>query len=459
MTDAIVALQEANAAIYARMKDFQGKKADAWSAEDQTNWDALNADYNRNKEEMDRLKRIEQVRLDMVKDDAIQRDKKITPPEDVAGPVAAPTYGQRALAFQGWIRSFHPEKVKVSKAHRAAMTACGVRDRQPEIELPLCSTQELRGMIRRGKMNTWERLAAAQGLAFRADDLSTVTNDGGETIPEGFMANWEMALLAYGGMRSVAEIIRTETGNDLPWPTTDDTGNTGELPGEGSASTEQGTTTSSMTLQAWKYSSKIFKVSSELMQDSAFNLAAEIGRMMAERIARIQNTHFTTGDASSKPNGIVTAAADSGVTAASSTTYTGDELIDIVHSVDPAYRIPNGTGWMMNDTTVKAIRKILVAAEAAHYAWQPGMQAGLPDMLFGFPVTINQDMASPATTAKTIVFGQLNKYKIRDAGAIRVRRTDDLYLATDQVGFVAFQRSDGDLLDAGTNPVKWADHT
>jgi HK97 family phage major capsid protein len=280
-------------------------------------------------------------------------------------------------------------------------------------------------------------------------------------VPDETMRALEVSMLAFGGMRSVATVLRTETGADLPIPTVNDTSNTGEIITENNVANEAGVTFAQTVLQSFLYSSKYVLVSQQLLQDSAFNVGELLGRLLGERIARITNTHFTTGDGSSKPRGIVAGAGDSTVTAASSTLYTYDEVLDLVHSVDPAYR--NGARFMLNDTTLKNIKKIKVLQYSGDTTgmplWQPSMQLGAPDTILGFPYVINQAMASPASGAKSLIFGDLSKYLIRDVRDIVIQRLDERFAEYHQVAFLAFSRHDGDLLDAGTDPVKWADHT
>jgi HK97 family phage major capsid protein len=141
-----------------------------------------------------------------------------------------------------------------------------------------------------------------------------------------------------------------------------------------------------------------------------------------------------------------------GVVAASKTAVTDAEIVSLVHVLDPAYR--TNAIWMFHDTILAAIRG-LKDVTSGQYLWQPGMQAGVPDRLFGYRYVVNQSMASAqAQAAKIILFGDFSKYKVRDVAGIRLVRLDELFAQTDQVGFVAFLRSDGQLLDAGTNPIK-----
>jgi len=282
-----------------------------------------------------------------------------------------------------------------------------------------------------------------------AQSVGTTTAGGHTTFP-GFVTNLEQAMLQFGGMRQVSTILRTATGSALDWPTVNDTSNTGALLSENTQDSEQDVTFGNLTLDAYKYTSKIVRVSVELMQDSAFNMGAVIGSLIGERLGRIQNTHATTGTGSSQPNGVITAAT-LGKTAAGAAAITMDELLDLQASVDPAYR--QGASWMFNDATRNYIRKLKSTDSVYH--WQPGAVAGDPDRLLNHTITINQDMASIATTAKTVLFGALAKYLMREVLGVTLVRMNERYADYHQVAFVAIMRFDGDLLDAGTNPVKY----
>lgn len=291
------------------------------------------------------------------------------------------------------------------------------------------------------------------GPEFRGQTVGT-GSAGGFTVPEGFVNAWEFAQKAFGGMREASRILPTDSGNDLPYPTANDTDNVGEIVAEeASIGSHVGVTVGQVILKAYKYSSKLVQVSRELLEDSAFDVAAEVGRMLGERIGRITNTHFTTGDNASKPQGVVTGAV-SAFTAASATAITVDELIRLFHSVDRAYRMGPNVFWMFNDSTLEAIRK-LTKADWAVPVWQPGLAAGEPDRILGKPYIVNNDVAAIATGAKSVLFGDFSKYLIRDVAAFRLRRLEELYAANDQVGFIAFMRHDGRLLDAGTAPIKF----
>jgi len=284
--------------------------------------------------------------------------------------------------------------------------------------------------------------------------LQSTTTTGGYTVADEAMKSLEVALLAYGGMRSTSTVIRTSTGGPLPIPTTNDTANKGVIIGENTTSTELEMTFGQLVLDAWKYSSKYILASIEFLQDTSINANAFLGEALGTRIARITNDHFTTGTGS-QPNGIVTAATTSGITTAATQTITYDNLVDVVHAVDPAYRV-NG-GFMLHDTALKIIKKMKVLQYSGDTSgaplWMPGLTSGQPDTILGYPYTINQSLATIASGSKSLLFGQLNKYIIRDVKDVTVLRLDELFALLGQVAFLALSRHDGDLLDAGTHPV------
>ena len=283
--------------------------------------------------------------------------------------------------------------------------------------------------------------------------LQSTTTTGGYTTADETMRALEVALLAFGGVRSVATVIRTATGGPLPIPTTNDTANKGEIIGENTTSNELEMTFGQLVLDAWKYSSKYILASIEFLQDTSINANQFIGEALANRIGRITNDHFTTGSGS-QPNGIVTASTAGVTGVADPPTY--DNFVDLVHSVDPAYRV-NGR-FMMNDATLKSIKKIKVLQYSGDTTgiplWSPGLTLGQPDTILGYSYVINQSMASPGSSAKKVLFGDFSKYIVRDVKDVTLVRLDELFALLGQVAFLALSRHDGDLLNAGTNPVK-----
>jgi HK97 family phage major capsid protein len=280
--------------------------------------------------------------------------------------------------------------------------------------------------------------------------------------PSEMLRALEEALLAHGGIREVATVIRTDTGVPLPFPTVNDTANKGAIITETTQeTTDLPPTFGQMVLHSYTYSSKKVPVSIEFLQDNAINFEARIGEMLGTRIARITNDHFTTGTGSGQPTGIVTAAVDAGVAVASASAVSYAEIMALEHSVDPAYRMrgPNGSKFMFNDTMLLALKKIMVPHFTGDTGgwplWRPGLTVAEPDTIDGYQYVINQSMASPAAAAKAMLFGALSKYQIRDVRLVEIVRLNELRAEFREVEWFAFYRGDGNLLDAGTHPVKF----
>ena len=303
-----------------------------------------------------------------------------------------------------------------------------------------------RGMVElEGELRTALRSGWQADKESRAQSVGTASA-GGYLVPEGFRAQIVETMLDYGAVARVAQVITTNTGAVLPWPTNNDTGNVGALLAENTQVSEQDLTIGSAQLDAYKYTSKLVRVSLEFLQDVDW-IDAEgfLGRKLGERIGRIENQHFTTGTGTAQPNGIVTGAT-SGVTAASTTAITGDELISLVHSVDPAYRRSNRSRFMLSDAALASIRKLKDGN--SNYLWTPGLRDGQDDTLLGYGYEVNQDMADPAAGVKSVLFGDFFAgYVIRRVRGIQMLRLDERYADYFQVGFVSFSRADGEVQD------------
>ena len=279
---------------------------------------------------------------------------------------------------------------------------------------------------------------------------TTTGRDGGFTVPDGFYRNLISAEKAYGGMLEVAHIVNSDSGNPLPIPTDDDTGNVGAILHENTQVAEVPIVFGTVALGAFTYTSGLVRLSQELVQDTAVDLSGFLTRVFGEHLARVINTHCTTGDGVSKPSGVVTEAT-LGVNAASPTEFTADELIDLEHSVDRAYR--RNARWMMSYDALRVVKKLKDGA--GRYLWLDSPADGEPDTILGHPYTINQDVPAIAPSAKSILFGDFSKYFIRRITGARVLRLVERYADYNQIAFVAFQRWDGALIDAGTHPIKY----
>lgn len=296
-------------------------------------------------------------------------------------------------------------------------------------------------------LNAEARAVLQKGYEARAQ--TTTDAAGGYSIPEEMMSEVVVSMKAFGPMYdgAVAREIVTSGGNSMPFPTVDDTAVTAGAHTEGATMTDDGgkdVTFGSKQLDAYEFDTEWLRVSKALADDSFIAMEAFIGGLLGERLGRIANLQLTTGTGSSAPNGVVTASS-AGVTAASATAITFDEILDLEHSVDPAYRGGPRVGYMLNDSTLKYVRQLKDGD--GNYLWQMGnVQAGIPNTLNGRPVWINQDMASIATGNKTMLFGDFSKYYVRKVGQplIGAIQDKDFWPGFGIAGYIRF---DGELSD------------
>lgn len=296
-------------------------------------------------------------------------------------------------------------------------------------------------------------LQARQTPDIRAAMSTTTTTEGGFTVAVEYARSLEQAMKAYSGMLEVAEILRTASGAAMNFPTADATAEEGEIVGENSAATTGETTFGNTSLAVYKYSSKKIALPWELIQDSFLDIEGYIQGLLAIRLGRILNKHTTNGTGTGQPRGIVVASALGKTGATGSTlTVSYDDLVDLEHSVNRAYRSSPGFGFMMADTSLRVVRKIKDTNGRPIFVpgYEQGNPGGAPDRLLNRPITINDDVPAMAANAKSILAGDFLKYKIRQVMDLTVfRMTDSAFTLNGQVGFVAFQRMGGNLVDAG----------
>ena len=328
------------------------------------------------------------------------------------------------------------QKVLDLEAEKMAVEAVAERTKTPSKDL---FSKWLRNGDRGMTSEDWQTI--------RNTMSTTTSSEGGYTVATEVATYVMDAMKAFGGMRQVATILRTDQGNPMTWPTSDGTTEVGEILAENASATDLDVSFNTKNLPVYKYSSKVVTVPIELLQDSNVDIEAFVRARISQRLGRITNTHFTTGDGSSKPTGLI-AAASVGKTGASgqTTTVTYADLVDLEHSIDPAYRV--NCKWMFNDGTLKALKKILDSQNRP--LWLPGIAVKEPDTILGYTYQINQDVAVMAASAKSIAFGDLSKYVIRDVMAMTYYRFDDsAYAKKGQVSFLAFLRSGGNFMDVG----------
>ena len=272
---------------------------------------------------------------------------------------------------------------------------------------------------------------------------------GGLIIPNTLASEIEVALKAYGGMFEAATILNTSHGGDLILPTVNDTSAKAAIVSEYDQSTKRAPSFGSVVLKAYTYRTPIIPVSQELIQDSAFDLDALLSRLLADSFSRGVNEDLTTGNGTGKPTGIVTAATAC-TTQAAAASIKLDDIIDLIKSVNSAYA-RNGK-FMFNRNTLWELAKI--KDQTGRYIWQDSTREGTPATLFGKQYVLNDDMADIGAGNASVLFGDLTKYNIRLVQSFRVIRLNELLAEYLSIGLFGFARVDGNLLDAGTNPVK-----
>jgi HK97 family phage major capsid protein len=313
----------------------------------------------------------------------------------------------------------------------------------------------------RSVFNAWARggeaKLSAEQRQFMNTMSTTTTTEGGYTVQTDVAKALQDALKAYGGVRSCADVFSTAQGNDLNYPNSDGTSETGELIAQNTTATAADPVFGSTTLSVYKFSSKIVAVPFELLQDSSIDIEAFVRGRLVDRLGRVQNTYFTTGTGTAQPRGVVTAAGAGKVgTTGQTTSVIYDDLVDLQHSIDPAYRA-RGCKFMMADSSLKAIRKLKDSQNRPIFVpgYESGSPKGEPDSILGMPIVINQDMAAMAANAKSILCGDFSNYKVRDVMQFTLFRfTDSVYSKLGQVGFLAWARAGGNYVDVG-NSLKY----
>lgn len=309
-------------------------------------------------------------------------------------------------------------------------------------------------MIRAGgdmsDLSPAERAALKAGVNPELRIQSTSGSAGGYTVPTELAGFIDKAMAAWGPMydENICTTITTSGGGTFTIPTVDDTTVVAVAHTEGTALTDDGgsdVTFGQASIGAYAFDTEFVRWSWELANDSIFNMESLLGDLLGERLGRIANSKLTTGSGSSDVKGIVTASS-AGKTAAATAAITADEIIDLLHSVNPAYRQSPKARFMFNDSTLAAIRKLKDGQ--GNYLWQMGdVTTGVPGTLLGYRYSINQAMDSLAAAKKVMLFGDFSKFYVRKVGApvigvMRERFWPDMGIA----GLIRF---DGEISHSG----------
>lgn len=299
---------------------------------------------------------------------------------------------------------------------------------------------------------------------------STLAGEGGYLVPQGFWHNLQTALKAYGGTAPLFRQVTTSGGEPMPWPTTNPTAIVGTLLSENTQVTEVDFSFGQGMLSAWTFTSGLHLASIQIVNDSAFSVDDFIRTRVGEALGRARAQYAYSGTGSSQPLGVNTAINALGagsvgaggyysLTAATPVQQIGVsstqtelvsgalafvDVLKMITYVDPAYRDAGNCSWVMNDTTLQAMRS--VSSTTGFPLWQPDITVGgtASDRLYGYPVKIDQNVASlTASTTSGPIFGSLQHAMVlRQVNQAGILRLVERYADFLQVGFIGYERWD-----------------
>lgn len=316
---------------------------------------------------------------------------------------------------------------------------------KPELDLEAKRSQVFDAFLRRGLSDLTQE--EKQVMAELRAQAAGTDNKGGYTVPKEMQARIVEQMKAYGGIASVAQILNTADGHPIMWATSDGTTEEGELIGENTAATEQDVEFGFTELGAKKLSSKVIRVSNELIQDSSVDIEAFLASRIAQRIGRAEAKYLIQGTGlgtPAQPKGLQ--ASVTGVTnAAAANAVTWQDLNALIHSVDPAYRNVGNTRLAFNDNTLRALKEMVDGQKRP--LWLPDVAGVAPATILGHQYVIDQGIADIGAGAKFAYFGDFSRFIIRRVSGMTLRRLVERYAEFDQVGFLAFHRFDCVLED------------
>lgn len=399
-------IQELRGSLHNEMQALLKTAADekrAFTPDDEQKWARMEADFKAYTDELEKLRRMTELNAEMSKDD-----------DDAPAPIQLP--GDKEAKKQQFERYF-----------RDLFTGEGMS-------------------MQRAMQLAYEEVTRTQ--------TSTTAGNGSYVVPEEFIRQLEITMKAFGGMLQASFIHTSRKGGTMNWPTNDSTTRTGQWVDE---PRNAGITPQAFTFNRVQYSAHTWtdlaQLTWEFIQDEDVSFVATVlAQLFGESAGRALNYAYTLGDGSGKPTGIITSATV-GKTTSSNSAFTKAELIDLQHSVDPAYRRGPNVAWMFNDDTLARIRKLDFGTTDTVPIWQPAFREGEPDRVLGYPYVINQDFASLTASAKIAAFGDWSKYVIRNVQTFQMVRLNERFADQLSTGFLGWLRTDGKLLQSAAIKV------
>lgn len=343
-----------------------------------------------------------------------------------------------------------------SEERYLALQACKADQRekeQGEKSKEKRASEALRAYISRGA----EGLTAEQRGFIMEERDSTLTGVARTSaiVPTNLANQIEIAMKATGGLLNVASYMTTAKGADLILPTVNDTSTKATIISEYAQSSQSKPTFGSLTLKSYTYRTPIIPVSFELLQDSEFDLESYLGVLIGESLARGINDDIVNGAGTAGPKGLINAVPTAAtVTAAAAAAISLDDILGLMATVNGAYQ--KNSSFLFNQTTF--FKLLSLKDTNGQYVWQPTVANGVAGTLFGKPYTIDYDMPDVATTKVSVAYGDMSKYvvrKVKDVSLIRFAEKFADYLS---IGVAGYARYDGNLLNAGTNPIAALKH-
>ena len=413
-------LREKLAAISVQMRDMHeaAESEDrGFTAEERQTWENLLADYDATEQRIKDAERIARLE-DAPEDRAIPNFDR----DDAEEPAA------RLL----------PHEARGTDAYNDAYNVF-LRGSRP------LNAEERELLVR----NQAEMEVRAQGIATDAA--------GGFTVPEGFAGYITETMQDFSGLYGAANpggnggptLLRTASGNTIPFPTNDDTGNAGDIIAENTQVSEQDLVFGSRNLTAYMFSSDLIRVSLQLLQDEAVNLQSYLGNILGKRLGRGVAPYLATGTGTAQPTGLATAATDGGVNISAGAGVTYDNLVDFEHALDPAYR-RRGATWVFNDNTLRDLKKIVDGNSRP--LWLPANVGSIADQaarptLNGYAYVVDQAFDDVGVGNRPIAFGDLSEFIIREVLGINLFRFNERYMDFLQIGWMGYARWDSNLID------------
>lgn len=276
---------------------------------------------------------------------------------------------------------------------------------------------------------------------------TTPDDKGGYTVPTQMLNKIVESMKAYGGIASIAQVLNTSNGQDITWSTSDGTTEEGELLAENAAATEGDVSFGTAILGSKKLSSKIIRVSNELLQDSGVDIEAYLASRIAQRIGRGEAKYLVQGTGAGtpqQPKGLVTSVTGT-VSTGNAASFAWQEMNNLKHALDPAYRSGPKFRWAFNDTTLQYIEEMV--DDQKRPLWLPDVVGGSPATVLGIQYVIDQSIDSIAASKKFIFLGDFNRFIVRRVAYMTLKRLVERYAEYDQTAFLAFHRFDCVLED------------